>query len=282
MRLSDNVTALQKAITTATNPFMYEEDDLINMMTNAVLPCEVQEDIGDRDEKGQCAYLTFVQRRITTNAENLWSRMHKLNLKMWKYSRRAVKNMLFSQVIELKDDRSLFARLVIIARMRPEVNLAEAIGNYEFNALPRALFSPDGMLLPCTVKSKLMSTLEALVADQGTELQHPAGLPRVRVAVLDGMSILQSVGIPKNVTICKELSERFIGYIETILDGYQEGHIIFDRYDIPGSMKTATRQRRLARTKPIVFHVKDATVITNLSMKHNRICSSSDRSKMLR
>ena len=87
--------------------------------------------------------------------------MNKVQLKMWKSARKTVKHKLADQVVELKDDRSLFARMLIVARSRPEINLKESIGQHEFTSLPRALFSVSGALLPATDKSKLMAILES-------------------------------------------------------------------------------------------------------------------------
>ena len=42
---------------------------------------------------------------------------------MWKSARKSVKHKLDDQVVELKDDRSFFARMLIVARLRPEINL---------------------------------------------------------------------------------------------------------------------------------------------------------------
>jgi len=64
-------------------------------------------------------------------------------------------------VVKLKDDRSLFARMLIVARSRPEINLKESIGQHEFHS-PQALFSVSGELLPATDKSKLMAIVEEL------------------------------------------------------------------------------------------------------------------------
>ena len=54
-----------------------------------------------------------------------------------------MKHKLADQVAELKDDRSLFARMLIVARSSPEVNLKESIGLHEFTFLPRALFKVE-------------------------------------------------------------------------------------------------------------------------------------------
>lgn len=42
--------------------------------------------------------------------------MDKVKLKMWKSARKAVKHKLADQVIELKDDRPLFARMQTIGK----------------------------------------------------------------------------------------------------------------------------------------------------------------------
>ena len=41
--------------------------------------------------------------------------MKKVQLKMWKSARKVVKHKLADQVVELKYDRSLFARMLIVA-----------------------------------------------------------------------------------------------------------------------------------------------------------------------
>ena len=54
-------------------------------------------------------WMAFVAKCINTNEINLWARMEKIKLKMWKSVRQAVKHKLPDQVVELKNDRSLLA-----------------------------------------------------------------------------------------------------------------------------------------------------------------------------
>ena len=93
--------------------------------------------------------------------------MKKVQLKMWKGVRKTVKHRVADQVVELKDDRSLFARMLIVARSRPEINLKESIGQHEFTSLPRAFFSVSGGLLPATDKNMLMAILYLYLSDDG-------------------------------------------------------------------------------------------------------------------
>ena len=98
------------------NPMMHEGKDLMNIITKVVMPAEVQKDVCNQHEIGQKVYDTFVAKRINTSEINLWARMIKVKLKMWKSARQTVKHKLADQVVELKDDRSLFARMLIVAR----------------------------------------------------------------------------------------------------------------------------------------------------------------------
>ena len=70
--------------------------------------------------------------------------MQKQNLLSWKDASKSVKVNLPTKTVELKEDRSLFARLLIIAKSRPEVNLQKPLGNYEFTCFPGSLFTPEG------------------------------------------------------------------------------------------------------------------------------------------
>jgi len=89
--------------------------------------------------------------------------MHEIQLKTLKSARKSVSN----QEVELKDTRPLFARMLIVAHSRFEINLKDSIGDHEFTSVSRALFSVTGELLPCTDQSKLMHILEELPAETG-------------------------------------------------------------------------------------------------------------------
>ena len=62
-------------------------------------------------------------------------------------SQKMVRHQLEDKIVELKEDRSLFARLLIVARSRPEINLQEAIGRYGFSSLPCSMFALNGTLM---------------------------------------------------------------------------------------------------------------------------------------
>ena len=76
--------------------------------------------------------------------------------------------------VDLKETKDLYGRLMVLAKSSRDTNQKEAIGNHEFTLTPRALFAPDGTILPCLDKSKLIHLLNTLTtAETPQENQQP-------------------------------------------------------------------------------------------------------------
>ena len=65
-----------------------------------------------------------------------------------------------SETVELPEDRNLFARTMVICKSRPESDIQEAVGTYEFNVVPQSMFAAYGAMLHCPAKSALIHILE--------------------------------------------------------------------------------------------------------------------------
>lgn len=181
------------------------------------MPDPIQRDILQSVTVGQESYTNFVKERIV-GTKNLWDKMNKVKLLTWTDASKTVKISLPTKEIELKQTRSLFARLLIIARTREGLNLQDLIGRYEFSCVPRSLFAADGSLLPCTDKSKLMALLESLATAESegsqdmdeilssddtnqmflhaesTDLSQPMTLETNKKAlILDGMAVVHEL-----------------------------------------------------------------------------------------
>lgn len=51
-----------------------------------------------------------------------------------------------NKVVELQEDRYIFAHMMMICKSRPEINIPEAVGVYGFSFVPRSLFTADGSM----------------------------------------------------------------------------------------------------------------------------------------
>ena len=51
--------------------------------------------------------------------------------------------------------------MAVAARSRPEIDMEEAIGTFQFSVVPHSLLASDGALLQCRDKSNLIQLLES-------------------------------------------------------------------------------------------------------------------------
>ncbi|MES9880361.1 MAG: hypothetical protein ABW185_05705, partial [Sedimenticola sp.] len=238
-RQEKNVAKLREVFNRV-NPFQNESPHLINIVTQAVIPSEVQEDILRTIDAGEHAYSEFVQERIN-GSKNLWDKMTKLKLKHWKSTGKSASVKIGTGTIELKEDRSLFARMAIVARSRPEMDIATDIGKYEFSCVSRSLFAHDGNLLPCTDKAKLMHKLESSVSV--TPEETPVIDGENRAIIIDAMALVYELSA-KPVKTCEQFANEFVKHSEALIRRGDEGHVIFDHYDVDKSLKSNARARR--------------------------------------
>ena len=155
--------------------------------------------------------------------------MKKRKLKTWKNSCKVIKMKTAIKVVELKEDRSLFARLMKICKSRPKVDIKEAIALYEFSVVPRSLFAPDGTMLHCPCKSGLMHILEKLTGEASSEVTRQTSSPNAevqfKVAIVDGMAEIQSLDNPEWIKTCKH------HHLFSKYDENQEIRLIFNLTD---------------------------------------------------
>ena len=192
---------------------------------------------------GSEAHQMYVKERLVGNA-SLWDRMKRLKLLNWTSAGKSAQVKLKKDTVELKENRSLFARLALAAVSKPDFDMADCIGNYEFSCVSRALFATDGSLLPCTGKSQLMHILETY-PDQSQNNEQ--GLrSNSATAVIDGMVLVQEIAATATVKTCQEIADLFTAAIAKRTESYNTFHVVFDNYTVSNSLKQTTRDKRSA------------------------------------
>ena len=112
----DNIKALIETIETFTNPFADESSDLFNLVTKVVLPDNIKTDLCSQAAIGQALFDAFVKERIQSEKVNIWSTMKKRKLTTWKTNAKKMKVSTKEAVVELQEDRSLFAQVNVCSR----------------------------------------------------------------------------------------------------------------------------------------------------------------------
>ena len=166
--------------------------------------------------------------------------MQKVLLQTWSASLKYVHVAISNKVLELKADRGLFARNA--ANSSPDMHLKECLSNYELSIVPRLLFTADETMLYCSAKSKLMDILEKMSSAETSDITPPDILqPNKCVTIIHTMDDVQSMenlaGF-RRAKICQLISLHL--YKENMMN-MMNYIILFDRYDIPKSLKSATR-----------------------------------------
>ncbi len=107
-----NIARLKSVVRSSIYHMKYEGEDLNNIMTKVVMPAEMLTDVCNQDEMGQQEYAKFVEEHINTNEVSVWVRMKNEQLKRVSEAQ----SDLFDQIVELKEEWSLFACILIVAR----------------------------------------------------------------------------------------------------------------------------------------------------------------------
>ena len=203
------------------NPFSEKSDskELLNIANNTLISRE--HEVCDRDQIGLALQQEFVLTRLLPvpgplQGVSLWSPMKKRNLKTFVNVRKPIKHRFKQQSLELKEERSLLTRFLLIQQGRPDlIKLNDAIGKYEFSAIPRSLFDSNGIIRLPSDKSEFMTEIEAF-KNTSAELPNQRGSfanVDFTVTIIDAMVKVQSLskGVIKTD---KDYGDAFVSLID--------------------------------------------------------------------
>jgi hypothetical protein len=160
----------------------------------------------------------FVKDRIQTGSVNVWEPMKKRKLQTWKTVGKEIKIVGTTQTVELQEDRNLFARMLLVCKSRPQIDIKEVVDTYEFTVVPPSMFAVDGSMAHCSLKSALMHILIEKLHGHAAELTthmhivpnqelttHVHIVPNqelttqvfMKVSTIDGMAEVQSLDKPE-------------------------------------------------------------------------------------
>lgn len=269
----DVIDRIKAAILKHGNPFAVEGDKLYNVITHAYIPDEYVPTILNADVTGQKLYDEFVSDRINGDV-SLWAPVKKEKNMMFMSANRKTTIQIRDKTVDLKETKELYGRLMVLARSNRDINQKDAIGNHEFTLTPRAFFAPDGTILPCLDKSKLinllneLATAEAPQEDQQLEyvMDITPNVPSRKIALVDGMVLLQQMAkTAVTIVTVQDLSQCFNDRLMCLTRDYDEIILVFDTYR-DDSLKSATRAKRRQGHAPIQYQITDGTNIKHIPM----------------
>ena len=105
------------------------EIPLMNIASNMILPPLVARNVIERDEKGNEAYINFINNRLVTDTAeaSMWDPSKKTSLKLFSNWQKKAACKVKDKIIRLREDRQLIARFLVIQKSRP--NLSEKLND---------------------------------------------------------------------------------------------------------------------------------------------------------
>ena len=99
---------------------------------------------------------------------SIWANVSKEKNYMYISGNKKQKMGIRNEAVDLKETKGLYGRLMVLARSNRDIDLKQAVGNYELTLTPRALFAPNRSMLACYGKTDFIHELEAI-----TEVDNP-------------------------------------------------------------------------------------------------------------
>ena len=295
------VSKLLKTLTISQVTFdVKKECKMYNIATKKVFPEQVIEDVLRAPDVGEQLYLTFVEERMSIAAkQKTIDTVKKVNLKLFSSTNKKLRTKHEDKIIDIKEERTLFARCAIVANSKRDINMSDLIGNYELQVVPRSLMEQDGSLHLESSKSDLRECIimfstspvtspeEETVSslpDEGAQSSLSSTFPPKEVSVhsvsstlpheegssclinlIDAMALVQKLSGNK-VKVCNilEFANLFLNLVKTYTN-CSELHLVFDNY-YKDSLKSSTRQKRQKNKQITEFVVKDDTDLQKVKM----------------
>ncbi|KAJ8049223.1 hypothetical protein HOLleu_01865 [Holothuria leucospilota] len=252
-------------ITKQGNPFM--QSDMFNLVTYAVTPAEVAKNIEDRDNLGREALEKFVSSiDMIEHTTGFWDSQKKNNITFFKDVGPVTKAKMKGQLVTVKQERRLLSQLLVVAKSRPEFEVKDAIGEYEFSNTPPSNFHPDGSKIMLSGKSQRVRVIMDLpLPDNGQQPTSEDSTGSTKeILIIDAMCIVNMVTKSPNEKFrASDFATKFLDIIINLSSPYDEVRIVFDQY-LLGSLKETTRDKRTKKSTSIHYHVNNSTEIRNV------------------
>ena len=187
-KLVSNAAKVADVLNIQGNPFVKE--DMHNLVTFAVMPDYVSNDIENRDQLGRDALEKFIANRMVDKTVEFWDPQKKNNFSYVKDAGAVVPTKIKGQLMHIKQERRLLSRLLVISKSRPEFELKDAIGKFELNVTPPSNFHPDGSMIMLSSKSNVVPLVMNMAVQDGTVDMPPERQDVTKVIIIDAMCVV--------------------------------------------------------------------------------------------
>ena len=204
------VQSVVDTVKTFINSQMYDGEEVVSLVSGVIAPDKTKQGLLSVTSRGEKAADEFIANRVQTSEIDFFSPIKAMKVSTFHNTQKKKNSQQAKSKIQI-EDRSLYARLLVISRSR-DIEL-EAILQYPLSTVSLPLANADGTLAK-TVKSKLLHAIEADCkecehVDTGT-LEGPCALIVDAMALIQGMP---SSAIPGTFGLFAEFILKQLSYV---------------------------------------------------------------------
>ena len=121
------------------------EDSVYKIFTKKVLPSDVADHFLKAKEIGQTKYEEFVKEKHEVEG-SIWDTIKKEKIATFVSNNKGFTVIINNETYQIKEERKLLNRFLVVSRKRPDLDLPIELGKYEFFVTPPSMFASDGTL----------------------------------------------------------------------------------------------------------------------------------------
>ena len=224
------------------NPFKQSEDNnLHNITTGAKASDDISTDLARAYEVGDEAFQQFCRERLilcSSGKKDIFATISQQKLKTFDSMSSVSRSTVSEKIIQLKGDRELFARLLVIGQTR-NIEVKELL-KFTLGPVPANFATAEGSLVK-TNKAVLFNTLQRCVKD--VSYINWRGNGKVTL-IVDGMVLLHR--LKETINTCGHLADIILQHLTAMATKCKASRVnlVFDCY-LEHSIKYFERQRAL-------------------------------------
>jgi len=112
-------------------------------------------------------------------------------LHFFKETAATVRTKVSGEIVNLKQERTLISRLLVVAKTRPDLVPNDAIGEYEFHVSPPSNFNQDGTMHMLSNKHELIAEIYSLPENTPNVVEKPdVAVAHRSVLLIDAMCVV--------------------------------------------------------------------------------------------
>ena len=105
-----------------------------------LLPKKDAEQVLTFKEIGKESYINFVKERIEDES-SIWDIIKKIEVPCFTNNSKSTSVKLNGETLQIRQERKIMNQILVALRSRPEIDLSNIFGTYEFSVVPLSLFA---------------------------------------------------------------------------------------------------------------------------------------------